>query len=128
MNATHFAWDKGGWIGSVIGCTTWMALSAFSVIGHDPLLGGVALALVIGVLLVARALWLRRDHLHAIRGLQALCAASLIAALLGIGFALWRATIPTKLTTPLLLALLVYPLMMGIFELRKRAVERAASR
>jgi uncharacterized membrane protein YfcA len=129
MNApqTQLIWNKGGWIGSVIGCTTWMVLSGFAVIGRDPLLGSIALALVLSVLVLARALWQRRADVHPIRGLQLLCAASFIAALLGVGFAIWRGTIPSKLTTPLLLSLVVYPLMAGVFELRKRAEDRAAT-
>ena len=124
MNApqTHLIWNKGGWIGSVIGCTTWMVLSGFAVIGRDPLLGSIALALVLSVLMLARALWQRRADVHPIRGLQLLCAASFIAALLGVGFAVWRGTIPSKL-----LSLVVYPLMAGVFELRKRAEDRAAT-
>lgn len=124
---TRMVWNKGAWIGSVVGCTTWMALSAIAVLGHDPLLGGVALALVLGVVLFARALWQRRAAVHPIRAVQGLCAATLVAALAGIGFALWRDSIPAEITTPLLLSLVVLPLMAGVFELRKRLEDRALS-
>ena len=129
MNApqTRMVWNKGGWIGSVVGCTTWMVVSAFSVMGSAPLVGAAALGLALGVMLFARALWQRRSDLHPIRGIQALAIASFVAAICGIGFAIWRDAVSLEQATPLLLSLVVFPLMAGVFELRKRSEERAVT-
>lgn len=129
MNApqARMVWNKGGWIGSVVGCTTWMVVSGLGTMVSAPLVGTAALLLALGVMLFARALWRRRAELHPIRGIQALSIASLVAAICGISIGIWRGAVSLEQATPLLLSLVVFPLMAGVFEFRKRLEDRATS-
>ncbi len=82
LGSGQFQWNAGGWFGAQLGGSLWMLILGFTLLGRQPGLGALALALALLVNATGFLLWWRRDRLApypCIQGLLALvCVATLI--------------------------------------------------
>jgi hypothetical protein len=125
--ATAFVWNAGAWLGSLIGCTLWLALLGFDTVRHD-LASGVALWIAFGLIwLDAVCVWRKRATHDPLRGFQRMCSVAFLASAAGLAFAFSRAALPDYPAITFGLCLLIYPALIGLFEFRQRAAQHESS-
>lgn len=67
-----FQWNRGGWVGGVVGGTSWMFALAADLVAHDHLLlASVSAASGLLAITIAYGLWMRRDRVEPYVALQA---------------------------------------------------------
>ena len=68
----RLTWNAGGWFGSQIGSTCWIAICAALLIRHDYTIATVVLFLFLAANIFGTVLWLTRNRISAYLGLNAL--------------------------------------------------------
>lgn len=125
--AGAFQWNRGGWFGSQLGATLWLALLGGLLLAQSQSVGALLVLCAAVPNLVGLALWRRRHSVSpypAIQCLVAACGLGALVAMLGLraaGVAQSPAGMPSSWF------LLMYPGLMLAFHLQERAARRTAA-
>lgn len=125
--APAMQWNAGAWFGSLIGCTTWLALLGLGIARYDVMSASVLLVCVGLVWWDSVRVWKQHATRDLWRSLQRLCVVALVASAAGLTFAFWRDAVPQYSPLTFGLCLLIYPAMIGLFEFRHRAAQQGSS-
>jgi hypothetical protein len=130
--ASAFQWNAGGWFGSQLGSTLWLALLGGVLLGQGRASGWALLLAFAAANGVGAALWSARGRLAAYGALQTLvgvtglCTLGALLALAGAGDL--ASMDPRFAAHPRRLfgVLLIFPALMALFALMERGARRAS--
>ncbi len=133
-----FQWNAGGWFGSQIGATVWIAICAILLVGKDLSIAAIIFIVFLIPNSVGTALWIGRSRISAYAGIQILLAVCWICSLATVyaieGSGLWAAVSGididgqgTGTVAPIsmkLLIALMFPAMMLFFFILNRQFQK----